>query len=146
MRLRDASGVLLLGIATVCGPANGQPIAFVKIVDTDTVIAFTDPFTAMSAPSIRGGHVAFTGVDFSKQANAPRVPVIGPATAKQAGPGDFYSAVLHSNAISFTKLADTDTALPGGGGQFSMFSAPSFDALFGVFDEPLRLAPAFLLG
>ncbi len=133
MRLRDASGVLLLGIATVCGPADGRTIAYVKIVDTETVIAFTDPFTAMSAPSIRGGHVAFTGVDFSKPAKAPRVPVIGPATAKPVGPGDFYSAVMHSNAISFTKLADTDTALPDGGGQFSSFGPPSFDELFGVF-------------
>ena len=77
MRSNSAPGILLLTIATVWGTANGGPIGFVKIVDTDTVIAFTDPFTAMSAPSIRGGHVAFTGVDFSKQARSSSLTQAG---------------------------------------------------------------------
>lgn len=131
--------VLVLCIAVADGRVGGQTIGYVKIVDTDTVIAFTDPLDDLTPPSIRGGHVAFLGSATPKLEAPLRGAGVRAATAAAAGAaggaggGNFYYAVLHSNAISFTKLADTDTDLPGGGGAFTSLAALSFDELFGVF-------------
>lgn len=138
MAIRAA--ILALCIAAGARPAAGQTIGMVKIVDSDTVIAFTDPMTSLSPPSIRGGHVAFLGSSFRK-GPAPSGPRATPSAASAGaargvggGGGNFYFAVMHSNAISFTKLADTDTDVPGGGGaEFTSLGPPSFDGLFGVF-------------
>lgn len=108
------SGLVLC--LSLCELLAQRPV-ILKIADTQSTIPLTPPLRDFTRPAISRGIVAFCVV----------------------GEGG-YQGIFHTNARSFTRLADTETEVPGGGGgPFTNFSfgldriCPSFDSLRGVF-------------
>jgi hypothetical protein len=106
---------LLLSIPAV-GQAEPISFTFMRVVDTNSpvpggmgnFIFFTDPFTTTSldsrpAVSIENGTIVFSGSGASGQTGIYTAPVGG----------------------SITTIADTNTALPDGTGNFRLFGTPS---------------------
>ena len=94
-------GFVLLGAK----PAAALPVTFSKVADTDTAIpGGTGNFEDFGTPSIGGGEVAFRG-----RGSFPQQGV--------------YTDVSGSLRV----VADLNTAIPGGTGNFDIFTNPSID-------------------
>jgi len=102
--------LLLFTVQIVYAPsAWGQTPHFIKIVDAKTTIPFHSGLSSFGVPSISNGYVAFTASNES------------------------YTGIFHTKARSFTKLADTDTAVPESSGTFTELGPPAFSSLYGTF-------------
>jgi hypothetical protein len=101
---------LCLLVPAPAAGAGGPSVAFIRLVDADTVIPFTPPVEVFFGGSTSGGFTAFLA----------------------SGPGG-YESVFHDNAASFTRLADTETPIPGGTGTFIDLGPPSLSHLRGAF-------------
>lgn len=118
--MKAGSYLLLTVLAARIFALQGQETTFIKIVDGDTVVPFTQgvQLVDFQAPALSRGTVAFCA------SNQERL----------------YQGVFHSTARSFTKLADTQTEVPGGdGGTFGSFdyfehyNCPSYSSLRAAF-------------